>query len=160
MDLFSRFWEVRMTIFGYFGDPGAHFGGPGAHPGGPGPLFGEPGPQFEDFWNYYDFGCRSGTKKDTHFASNFDKFTTCCSVIFLCFFECLLFRFFVILGARRLHFSINFEVILRVLELWKNLQNCVTVINFRGLALSRYSLFASLDCGCVLIVIFSDVCDF
>ena len=36
MDLFSRFWEVRIMIFGYFGDPGAHFWGPGAHSGGPG----------------------------------------------------------------------------------------------------------------------------
>ena len=39
--------------FGYFGRPGAHFGGPGAHSGGP-------GPHFEDFWDYCDFGGRSG----------------------------------------------------------------------------------------------------
>ena len=55
MDLFSRFWEVGIMIFGYFGDPGAHFGGPGAHPGGPGPLFGEPGVHCEDFWDCCDF---------------------------------------------------------------------------------------------------------
>ena len=43
MDLFSRFWEIRIMFFCYFGDPGAHFGDPGAHPGSPAPLFGEPG---------------------------------------------------------------------------------------------------------------------
>ena len=73
---------------------------------------------------------------------------------FLMFFWMFFFRLLVILGARRLHFGFNFEVILSVLDLWKNLQNCATVINFRGLAVSRYSLFASLDCWCVLIVRF------
>ena len=55
MDLFSRFSEVRIMLFCYFVDPGAHFGGPGAHPGGPGPLFGEPGVHCEDFWDCCDF---------------------------------------------------------------------------------------------------------
>ena len=39
MDLFSRFWEVRIMIFGYFGSSEAHFGGPEAHSGGPGAHF-------------------------------------------------------------------------------------------------------------------------
>ena len=34
------------------------------------------------------------------------------------------------------------------------------MIIFRGLAPSRRNLFAGLDCGCVLILSVSDVCDF
>ena len=100
---FSRLLDARSVIFSDFGGPGA--------------LFGEPGPQSEDFWDYCDFGGRSGAKGD----SNLNKFSTFRSVIFWCCFECLLFRFFVILGARRLHSGINIEAIFRVPDLWKNI---------------------------------------
>ena len=111
-------------IFGYFRGPlthfggsGAHSGGPGVHSGGPGAHSGGPERHFEDFWDSSDFGGRTGAKGDTHFDANFNKFSTLGSVVFCCFFECSFFRFFVILGARRLHFGVNFEVILRVPEL-------------------------------------------
>ena len=66
----------------HFGGSGAHSGGPGAHSGSPGAHSGGPGRHFEDFWNYCDFGGRSATKKHTHFDLIFNKFSTCCSVIF------------------------------------------------------------------------------
>ena len=46
-------------------------------------------------------------------------FLTFCSVIFWCFFECMLFRFVVILGARRFHFGSHFHFILKVPDLGK-----------------------------------------
>ncbi len=70
------------------------------------------------------------------------------------FFECSFFSFFVILGALRLHFCSHFDSLLGALGLWKNIWKCVTVVNFRDLAPSRQSLFAGLDCGCVLMVSF------
>ena len=39
---FSRFWEVKVVIFGHFGSPGALFRGSGPH--------------FDDFWVCCDFG--------------------------------------------------------------------------------------------------------
>ena len=93
MDLFSRFWEVRIMFFCYFGDPGAHFGGPGAHPGGPGPLFGEPGPHFEDFWNYYDFGRRDCVKKPSHFETYFNIFQLFAVLFFYVFSSVRFFDF-------------------------------------------------------------------
>ena len=76
-------------IFGYFRGPlthfggsGAHSGGPGVHSGGPGAHSGGPGRHFEDFWDYCDFGGRTGANYDTHFDSNFNIFSTFCSDIF------------------------------------------------------------------------------
>ena len=74
---------------------------------------------------------------------------------FWCFFECACFWFFVILSALRLHFGFHFDSLWGALGLWKNSWKCVTVINFRGLTPCRQSLFAGLDCGCVLMVLFS-----
>ena len=79
---FFRLLDARSVIFSDFGGPGA--------------LFGEPGPQFEDFWNYYDFGGRSGTKGDTHFETHFNNFQLFAVLFFYvfssaCFFDFLWF---------------------------------------------------------------------
>ena len=103
---FSRLWDVRSVIFSDFGGPGA--------------LFGEPGVHCEDFWDCCDFWGVPATKKSSHFETNLYEFSNLCGVIFWCFFECLLFRFFVILGAWRLNFSFHFQGISGVLDLWKN----------------------------------------
>ena len=103
---FSRLWDVRIVICSDFWGPGA--------------LFGEPGVHCEDFWDCFDFWGVPATKNSSHFETNLNKFSTFCGVIFWCFFECLLFRFFVILGAWRLNFSSHFQCISGVLDLWKN----------------------------------------
>ena len=88
-------------IFGYFRSPVAHFGGsgahsegPGAHSGGPGAHSGSPGRHFLDFWDYCDFGGRSGAKGDTHFSqflTNFQLFAVLFFGVFssACFFDFL-----------------------------------------------------------------------
>ena len=80
--------------------------------------------------------------------------TPFCSVAFVLFFSMFLYWIFVILGARRLHFSSFLCVLLGALGLWKNTEKCVPASNFRGSAPSRRSLFAGLDCGCVLMLSF------
>ena len=60
------------------------------------------------------------------------------------------------LGALTLNFSSHVDVILGALGLWKNSEKCVTVVNFSGLTPSRQGLFAGLDCGCVLSIMFFD----
>ena len=64
------------------------------------------------------------------------------------------------LGALTLNFSSHFDVILGALGLWKNSEKFVTVIKFCGLTPSRQGLFAGLDCGCVLIIVFLIFSDF
>jgi hypothetical protein len=134
---FSRFWEIRIMIFGHFGGPGAHFGGPGAH-GRFGHEKGYPRPR------------KSSPFLDKNVGTN-PLFAVLC---FWWFFACSFFLIFVILGALRLYVGSHFDSLLGARGLWKNSWKCVTVINFRGLAPSRRSLFAGLDCGCVLMMSF------
>ena len=63
-------------------------------------------------------------------------------------------------GAPRLNFGSQFDVILGALGLRKNSEKCATVIKSSGLTLSRQGLFAGLDCGCVLIIVFFIFSDF
>ena len=72
------------------------------------------------------------------------------------FFVVAFYDFFVILGARG---SILAPISGFLCEPWafgKNSEKCATVINLRGLTPSRQSLFAGLDCGCVLMMGFYD----
>ena len=62
--------------------------------------------------------------------------------------------FFVILSAPRLHFSSHFDSLVGALGLWKNLQNCVTVIKFSVLTPSKHGPFAGLARGSVLMMFF------
>ena len=64
------------------------------------------------------------------------------------------------LGALRLNFGSHFDVILGALGLRKNSEKCATVIKSSGLTLSRQGLFAGLDCGRVLLLVFSFCFDF
>ena len=64
------------------------------------------------------------------------------------------------LGALRLNFGSHFDVIVGALSLRKNSEKCATVVNFSGLTPSRQGLFAGLDCGCVLIIVFLIFSDF
>ena len=57
-------------------------------------------------------------------------------------------------GALRLNFGSHFEVILEALGLRKNSEKCATIIKFSGLTRSRQGLFAGLDCGRILLMVF------
>ena len=78
-------------------------------------------------------------------------FVQCFCVLF---FECSWLLFLMILGALRLNFRSRFTSLLWALGFWKNMWKFITVVNFRGSTPSRRSLFAGLDCGCILMMSF------
>ena len=104
-------------------------------------------------------GLEKGTKtmRDTSpfLASKWKPGPTLRAFFFECFLKCSRGRFFMILGARGLHFGFHFGSSLR--ELWafgKTAESVVRVVTFRGLAPARLSLFTGLDCGCVSVTFF------
>ena len=79
---FSRFWEVKIIIFGHFGSPGPPFGGVFSWRGSISKIFGlDQNLTTDPLLGVLDFGC---------------------------FFEVSFYQFFSILGGRRLHFRLHF----------------------------------------------------
>ena len=128
--------------------------------GGHGTIFGEPGVHCEEFCDCCDFWGTPAAKNSSHFETRLSECEILCGVVSCCFFRVfvvLIFHYFGCPGAPFWYqFLSSFESPGPLIFF----SNCVTVIKFKGLAVSPYSLFESLDGACVLIVSFSDLCDF
>ena len=143
---FSWFWVVKFMILSYFRGPGAHFWGPGAH--------------FEDFQDFFDFGCAFSAKVASHLDPKSQPsahFLQCC---FSCFFECPLFLIFCDFGCPEAPFWCHFDSIFGALGLWKNSWKCVTIVKFRGLALPDGVFLQASIRNAFWWAVFLDFCDF
>ena len=84
---------------------------------GPGAPFGESWVHTEDSWNCFAFQSTPAARNWSHFETHSKNCSLFAASFFDVFVECSLFGFVVLLGARKLHVGINFEVVLRVRDL-------------------------------------------